>query len=768
VGKENSFIGQQEKLPFVFEDLVARPLMVLLVLSCLATLIYSNTFSATFHFDSILRIVENPKIKHLSNLLDLSGSRYVGYLSFAINYYFGGLNVFGYHLVNLLIHITNGFLVYLLVHLLFKTPKMLSSTSVQNNFTRTPFVASWIALATALLFVAHPIQTQAVTYIVQRFASLATLFYLLTVVLYLKWRLSPPHIKYRSVLFIGALVSTVLAMKTKEMTFTLPFMLLLIETVFLGPFTRKRWLTLIPFLLMLMIIPLSRPGDAGLAKVTEVISRSDYLFTQFRVIVTYLRLLIYPVNQNLEYDYPIFDSMLEPQVFLSFLFLLTLFFISVYFLFAPRFISHSLRLAGFGLLWFFLTLSIESSIIPLGRVIFEHRLYLPSIGFFLAASVVIIGASRRRKVLKGLTIGGLVLLLSMATYQRNLIWKDELTLWTDVVEKSPKKYVGYLNLGKGYLESKELDKAIQQFKTVIQINPDSYLAHNNLGRAYQEQGKIEEAFRSFMNVLTLKPDFSGVYTNLGELYLKQGRHQEALREFKTAIILNPNDTDAHNNLGITYKQMGQYEQAIKAYQTALILDPDYAEIHSNLGNVFKEQGHLEEALKKYNKALVLKPDFALAHYNVGLVNDQQGNFGGAVVAYEKAVQFKPDFAEAHNNLGIAYKNLGRLNEATHAFQTALRIKPDYTMAFYNLGNTYRQLGNLKEAIREYQGALRINPDLSYIHNSLGIVYGELGQLDNAIREFEIALKINPQFLEARKNVEMVYREKKKRKNKEKN
>jgi len=779
------------------EALTAGPRVVLLALSVLATLIYFNTLTSSFHFDDVIRIVNNPKIKHLSNLLDMSDSRYIGYLSLALNYHFGRLNVFGYHLVNLLIHIANGFLVYLLVQLLFKTPRMLSSHSDQGILPRMSSRASWIAFATALLFVAHPIQTQAVTYIVQRLASLATLFYLLTVVLYLKWRLSPSHIKYRSWLFIGALVSTVLAMKTKEITFTLPFMLLLIETVFFGFPTRKRWLPLIPFLIILPIIPLSIPEHetSGFARVTDEISRLDYLTTQFRVIVTYLRLLVFPVNQNLEYEYPLYHSLFTPEVFLSFLFLFTLFSLSIYLLFSRRFRSVLFPLTGFGLLWFFLTLSIESSIIPLGRVIFEHRLYLPSVGFFMAVSALIIGGLNRRRVLGGLTVGLMILVFSIATYQRNLIWQSELTLWRDVVEKSPNKATGHLNLGQAYMLEKNLDEAIQHFNTALSLKPDSHVAHsnlglayqkqgriedadrsyrralsfnpdftkayNNLGLVYQEQGKIPEAFQSFQNALNLNPNDGRAHNNLGALYKKLGRHEEAFLEFKKAVNLNPDDAEAHNNLGIAYKKMGRLEQAIQQYRTALILYPDYAEVHSNLGNAFKEQGRFPEALKEYHNALILNPDYAEGHYNLGLVYYEQEDLEQALGAFNKAVQNKPDFADAYNNLGIVYKRLGQPENAIDAFKRALVIRPDYAMAHYNLGNVYQQMERWDEAIRQYQEALRINPGNPGVYNSLGIVYGKIGRLDEAIRAFETALKLNPQFLEARKNLEPAYRNKEK-------
>ena len=293
-----------DKGVFIFGEIAVRLLSILLLISLLATLIYSNTFSSSFHFDDFLTIYDNPEIKDLSSLLNLSRSRYVGDLSLALNYHFGKLDVSGYHLVNLLIHIFNGFLVYLLVLLLFQTQAMGWSPSHPSStfcFGQTPF---WIGSATALLFVTHPIQTQAVTYIVQRYASLATFFYLLTVVLYLKWRFVPSHVQYRSFLYAGALIFTVLGMKTKEITFTLPFMLLLIGVVWFGRPTRKQWLLLIPFWLLLPIMPFSLPSlEAGFARLSGEITRLDYLLTQFRVMATYLRLMVLPIHQNLEYDW---------------------------------------------------------------------------------------------------------------------------------------------------------------------------------------------------------------------------------------------------------------------------------------------------------------------------------------------------------------------------------------------------------------------------------------------------------------------------------
>jgi len=741
----------------------AQPWIALLLLSLLGTLIYANTFSVPFHFDDEPNIVDNHQIRNLSNFLTLKGSRYVGYLSLALNYHFGRLNVFGYHLVNLLIHIINSFLTYFFVLLLLRIPQppLTPHASPLTPYPSRLLNDSGIALAASLLFVAHPIQTQAVTYIVQRFTSLSTLFYLLAVVLYLKWRLAVPESRYRSLCYAGALVSTVLAMKTKEISFTLPLMLLLIEVVFFGSSTRKRWMALIPFLLALLIIPLSHTGtigeaEVGFAKNTTEISRLDYLFTQFNVIMTYLRLLILPVHQNLDYDYPIASSLLEPKVLFSFLFLLVLLTFSLYLLVirpraadSSRFSVVSSRLVGFGILWFFLTLSVESSIIPIKDVIFEHRLYLPSVGFLLTGSGAILGLMQRWQGMSVIVIGVLVVLSSFATYQRNFIWKDELTLWTDVIQKSPNKARGHYNLGLAHHDLGRLDEAVREFKTALALKADDADAHINLGKVYKDLGRLEEAVLEYKAAITVNPNHADAHINLGVVYQNLGHLKEAIEEYQRALTLKPDDADAQNNLGLIYLEQGKLQEALKAFEEAVKLKPDNTDVLDNLGVVYQKLGYLNEAIHEYRTALTLKPDDADAHNNLGLVYLEQGKLPEALATFEETVKLKPDYIRAHNNLGLVYLEQGKLPEALATFEEAIKLNPDYAKAHNNLGDVYQKLGRLEEAIREYQIALKLKPDLVEAHYSFGQTYQRQGRIQEAIHEFEQALRLNSDYDPAR-------------------
>ena len=697
-------------------------LLALFLITITAFLIYSNTFASPFHFDDEPNIVENYKSRDLSNFWPPSGTRYIGFLSFAINYHFGSLNVFGYHLVNIIIHIINSILVWWLVILTFRTP-------VMERINTNPQLRYFIAITASLLFVSHPIQTQAVTYIVQRFASLATLFYLLSLTLYIKAKLQTIQVEAKDenkffststlTFYLLSLISAILAMKTKEIAFTLPFVVLLYEFMFFTPHPSrafgtegggiaigmkqslfvKRILYLIPLLLTLFIIPLSLIGTdkpvgdmigelREAAQETEEISRGVYLLTQFKVIVTYIRLLFLPINQNLDYDYPLSHSLFEPQTFASFLFLSAIFAFTVYLFIRSRKTDnrHGL-LISFGILWFFITLSVESSIIPIRDVIFEHRLYLPSIGAVIAFSAAVfygVSYTKKNLVIKtSLLLTTCVLLLVTAfplgvtAYKRNFVWKDEVTLWEDVVRKSPNKARGYNNLGGIYYTRQRINEAQTEYELALRLNPDYAEAHYNFGVLYEGQGRVNDAIRLYKEALRLKPNYIKAHNNLGVVYYKTGQIDEAIKEYLIVLRLKPSYVITLNNLGLAYSRKGRLDEAIREYETALNFQPDYAEAYYNLGNAYYYQGKMDEAIKEYITALRLKPDYADAYNNLGSAYARKEMFEMAIQEFRMALDFKPDYVAAHLNLGLTYQKMGLRNEAVTEFKEVLKIQPDY-------------------------------------------------------------------------------------------
>ncbi len=647
--------------------LLYSPFVHILIIVIIGFFSYSNTFHSPFQWDEEKYIIENPVIKDRSYFADTSKakgleyygalkSRYVGYLTFALNYRINGPDVTGYHIVNLFIHITNALLVYFFVALTFKTPPLINSRLRRHSQN--------IAFFTSLLFVAHPLQTEAVTYIFQRLASLVTLFYLSSIVTYLVFRLkSEDKFNVRNysatVYYILSIFFAILAMKTKENAFTLPIVIVLYEFFFFKGAVKKRLLYLIPLLLTLFIIPLTimgtdRPAGEIISQMKDPaslgyqgISKEDYLITQFRVIVTYIRLLFLPINQNLDYNYPRYHSFFDPGAFISFLFLGALIFIGLYLFYRSR-SNPDLLPPAFGIFWFFITLSVESSIVPIPMIIDEYRAYLPSIGAFIAAisGTFVLGEKFGRTKIKPFIVISLFFLLiaffSVGAYVRNATWESNTGLWEDVVRKSPDNARGYYALGNIYQSKGHLDRAIEQYQTALRRKPDYVQAHNNLGNAYKSRGLLDQAIEQYLTALRLRPDYSEAHYNLGNVYESKGLFDQAIEQYQTALRLKPDLIEAHNNLGNAYKSKGLLDQAIEQYKTALRLKPDYSEAHNNLGNAYKSKGLLEQAIEQYKTALRLKPDYADAHFNLGLIYLNNGSKDMARNEFELGLKSDPD------------------------------------------------------------------------------------------------------------------------------
>ncbi len=509
--------------------------MHLAVVALVGLLAYSNTFDVPFHLDDKPNITENPLIRDVSFFLNPSAidramlpkpldtlfeRRVVGYLSFLLNYKLHGLDVRGYHALNLAIHVLNGFMVYMLVCLTLGLPRLEGSALRRSRFA--------VAFTCSMLFVAHPVQTQAVTYIVQRFASLAALFFMGALAAYIASRTSGRSAA-RYPLYALSILLAALAMKTKENAFTLPAVVALYEFLFLdGRFGRKA-LGIVPYFLLAAVL-LSGFAGAPLQEMLagadealvsgKLMTRWEYLATQFRVVATYLRLMLLPVNQNLDYDYPVYGSFLAPQVALSFLLHLLVLGAGILLVILSRRRDFALRFVGFGIFWFYATLSVESSIIPIRDVIFEHRLYLPSAGFIMALSGAVfllaqrLGRERLRTAVKAVLLAA-ALLLAAASHARNGVWQSEVSLWSDVVEKSPYKYKPYFMLANAYYREQALEEAIRYYRISLKINPYYAKAHYNLGYVYFVTGDMPSARREFAITLQLDPNYNEARLYLG-------------------------------------------------------------------------------------------------------------------------------------------------------------------------------------------------------------------------------------------------------------
>jgi len=622
-----------------------RPLQLALFV-IVGFLAYSNTFDAPFIFHDIRNIVENPAIHDLETFLTvafgdagdlgsapvaLPGTRKVAYLTFALNYRVHGLDVFGYHAVNLAIHLLNAILVYALVLVTLRTPRLRGSQS-SRLLGALPFFS-------ALLFVVHPIQTQAVTYIVQRLVSLATLFYLGSLLSYAGSRLYSGVKRYPPLAcYVLSLACAVLAMQTKEIAFTLPLCLALYEFSFLRGPIGGRLLRLAPLLLTLLIIPLNlvsidQPFGKVMADSDAVLrwggeNRLEYLMTQFGVIARYIRLLFLPLGQNLDYDIALANRFLDASVLRPFVGLSVLGGLAIILWLRSatgvnQAATASMRLIAFGILWFFLTLGVESSVMPIPDVIYEHRVYLPSVGALLAITTCVLwfGGHVALRWRPAPTAAAVVLLaaaltLSGMTYARNQLWRDPVGFWQDVIRKSPHKSRPYQNLGVVLIREKRLAEAKAALETAVERDPSSPLAHNSLGNVLMAQGQVEAAMEHYRETIRLKPDFADGYLHLGNAYRSLGHMETAIAYYKSAIHAGTHRADAFINLGVAYKAIGQLGTAIEYYEQAVLTDPGSAAAHYNLGNAYYLSGRFPEAVARFERAVALDPEDPDIHHNL--------------------------------------------------------------------------------------------------------------------------------------------------------
>jgi len=758
-------------------------IVVFLGFALVGGLIYSNSLSAQFILDSEDRIKNNQYLR-ISSLTPgslseavfnekSSKNRPIPSLSFALNYYFDQYNVKYYHVVNIFLHIITGFLLFLLYETL------LGFAGPDHDTGHPPFAA----LAAALMWLVHPLHTQSVTYIVQRSNILAALFCIGSLLMYIHSRRSKRPVKKITVL-ATAVIFWLLALGCKQNAAVLPFIVLLCEWFFIQDM-RRAWLKdnlkyFIGIFLLFGLIAFIYLGIDPIAKLNSMrdfsqarFTLSERILTQFRVVVYYISLFCFPhpSRLNLDYDFPLSHSLFDPvTTLLSALLLIGL-------IFAGILTARKHRLVSFCIFWYFLYLAIESSIIPLA-IIFEHRTYMPFMGLTL---LVVMSVDRYLKPLwlKIILIGAIVSVCSLWTYQRNTTWQDPVTLWQDVVNKSPSKARPYANLGWAFHNINKIDNAIANYKAALKIEPYHLETLINLGAALQDLNRIEEAVAYFKTALRVNPNQVEALANLGSALMDQGQTRQAEKYLRAALEIDPANTHALNNLGAAFENQGHPDEAARLFKAALKVDPDNVSALNHLGLVHIANSDISKALDLFKHALRLEPGNAETHVNLGAAYLKLEQFETAILHLKTALKLDPEMAQAHTNLGIALLQQGQFQNGFLHIKKAVELEPDDRDArvnltraldikrqidsnivelrkaadadpqnphvYANLANLYQSIGDRNAAIKALKRALEIEPGSDTLLNSLGNLYLASNQYGQALKVFERHLSLDPDF-----------------------
>jgi tetratricopeptide (TPR) repeat protein len=617
---------------------LGSPWFAVLVIVAAVLASYANSLQGPFVFDDHTDIVDNPSIRRLWPLRNVflvrSGSaaglqtRPVANLSFALDYAVGGLNTMPYHVTNLAIHLFAGLALFGVVRRTLSLPRL------PARFGRASVP---LALAVALLWAVHPLQTESVTYVVQRYESMMGLFYLVAVYGLIRGSTSTHSYGWGAV----AVAATLLALGSKEVAVSLPLMLLLYDRLLLaGSFAEirhRRWWLYLALLAVWTAFALVQlyAGPRPWAGYELRWSWFEYARSQPGVILHYLRLVFWPQPLVLDYDWPPARSVgdiLPGATVVAALLAAT---------------GYALwQWPAWGLLgaWFFMILAPTSSVMPLADLAFEHRMYLPlaavaaAVVFAVYAVVAALPFSARpRQVALACLLGGVGLVLAVLTWQRNNDYRDEVLIWQDVVARRPNHPRAHNNLGNALTARGLVDEAIVHYQRALAIKPDLADAHYNLGLALAGRGLVDEAITHYRKALTIKPDLADAHYDLGRALAGRGLLDEAIVHYQKALTIKPDDGKTHNNFGAALASRGQVDEAITHFRKALEVNPDDVNALNNLGFTLAGRGRIDEAIAHFRKAVELDPDFVAAHINLADTLAGCGRLDEAIVHYQKAL-----------------------------------------------------------------------------------------------------------------------------------
>jgi len=673
----------------------------------LGFIIYSNIYDNTMHFDDItyMEPFGMKEFGYLREFFDVNPFRFITFATFSINYNLAGFDLWGYYLFNIIVHVINGLLVFLLINLTFRTPALKETDLYKHR--------QWLALFGALIFIAHPIQTQAVTYLYQRLTSLSAMFYMLTLTFYLTARLTERKRIFKFIIYALSGISFLLAIFTKENSFTLPIAIILFEFCLFrtkGQRISKRIIIPIGFLIIAGIAFLALVGPSKIfIELTnfsgEKITSWTYLLAQFKVIPFYFFLYLLPINQNLDHDFPIINSFWDFDVFLGLLINLTVIIIGIL-TFRKR------PLISFGIFWIYITLAVESSIIPILDVMNEHRMYLPMFGFILILiSIVNQLLVKRNKVIGYSFFGLLIVVYSIMTYLRNEVWQNEITLWEDVVKKSPNKARPNNNLALAYLADANFEKAVTYFSNSIRIMPEYSIAYHNRAFANMQIGKFKEAVDDFTSYIKIEKKVApDVYLNRGNAYFNSQDYKKSISDYSKYLEKVPNDFNGYFNRSQAYFMLKDFENAKKDLKEAVNLNRNDTRAYSALGDIELAEENYEEAIKYYTRVVELIPDNPLGYNNRGSVYFYLKQYEKALRDYKQATSLDPNFVQGFVNIAAIYRLQKDYKKELFFLNRALRIEPNNPQILFDRAKVHLNLNDKINARKDVTRVIELQPN----------------------------------------------------------
>jgi protein O-mannosyl-transferase len=593
----------------------------------------------------------------------------LGWASYAADYTFWGLNPLGYHLTNILLHVLNALCLYFLLLIL---------TGEKT--------APWKICIAVLFFSLHPLRVESVSWITARKDVLCGLFYLISLLAYLRYVQSLKgqyHLRTKITWwYYGfSLLCALFAGLSKPIAVSLPVVLLLFDIYFFKRYQvhpKKVICEKIPYLFCaIILIPLAVIGQKKMSAITSysqmglesrfILSVKSYIF--------YIWKTIYPFDLHSVYSYgnpPFNKSIFEDSFFLVMLIMTT---VSCFYL-----VRKGINWPLLSWAWYLLILFPVSGFFRTGIVSVADRFtYLPSIGFSIAIAFTL--STMKKKVIPIIRLLCYLILLgiSLLTIKQIHYWKDSSALWNRTLLFDSRSHLAHNNLGIVLFNRGEIHKALEHYKEALQIKPDYVQAYTNLGMALDSLGRISEAIFSYKEALKINPSNEIILCNLASTLCNQGESEEAIKYYSRALQTNPESIEAHLGISEVLIHQDKLDEAIAHMYFAHQLEPDNYQVRNNLGVILARQGKYGEAINYFKKLLYKTPESECVdiYNNLGMIYLKQGVIEDAIEYFNKALEIDPDFPEAHYNLGIILSEQGKIEKATRHLEIFQRFRPDH-------------------------------------------------------------------------------------------
>ena len=703
------------------------------VLVFLTGLIYYPSLTYDFQFDDIANITKHFNIRHYAfKDLIFSGTRWISYWLNSLHYKIDKFHPFSYRLGNVIIHTLNGLLIFFILLTVF------TRLSKKSFFTRNAFSLSFL---TSLLFLLHPVQTQTVSYVIQGQLEGLSAFFSLSMILSFLWISYSSNLVQYILSTILFFMLAILSTGSKEIAIVIPALILLVDWFFVArgnwqSLKNRLWfhsvntITILGIYLYLLkpkffieLFGLKMEVGNNLGNIItnthdQMITPLHFFISQFKVILHYLWIFIWPLNISVEYDWVLVKSFFSPDCLFPFLALFCMGFILFKLL-----QQNPTNIIGFAALWFAINILPRSSIMPSPELLVDYKTYLASFGWLLIISITIIKlfdslkwysakfkSFANRYQLSYIMTTVIIVVLGFGTVHRNTIWRSGIDFWANVVDNAPGKARAYNNYG-------------------VELS--------------QKLAKFAESIPYFQHAINMDKNYRDPYNNLAVAYAATHQLDKAIDTLNLSLRINPYYPEAYNNIASFMIEKKDFEQAKKALSLALQLRPYYGKAYFNLGRVFMEEGESEKALEAFRKAC-MEADldneagfFGYAKCCLYLQKYEEG-----IYACKKALECNPENQEMEFNLANAYYLMNDFDNATKVYEQMIRKYPQDAKIWYNLAETHFSAGRTVDALNCFE-KLRKNPAISpNLYIRIAACYEKIGNPQRAKHTLEELLRKN--------------------------